>query len=67
MLPLVVLIVSVYGFVLTPLMNTFTRSQEFEADMYGLNAARQPDGFAQAAIHLGEQKKNLPASETLQF
>jgi Zn-dependent protease with chaperone function len=61
-LPLVVLLVAVYGFVLTPLMNTFTRSQEYEADMYGLNAARQPDGFAQAAIHLGEYRKMHPGA-----
>ena len=37
-----------------------TRAQEFEADMYGLNASRQPDGFAQAAIHLGEYRKMSP-------
>ncbi len=61
-LPLVVLLVSVYGFLLTPLMNTFIRSQECEADMYGLNAARQPDGFAQAAIHLGEYRKMHPGA-----
>jgi STE24 endopeptidase len=59
-LPLVVLLGSMYGFVLTPLMNTFIRSQEYEADMYGFNAARQPDGFAQAAIHLGEYRKMHP-------
>jgi STE24 endopeptidase len=28
--------------------------------MYGLNASRQPDGFAQAAIHLGEYRKMNP-------
>jgi STE24 endopeptidase len=28
--------------------------------MFGLNAARQPDGFAQAAIHLGEYRKMHP-------
>ena len=28
--------------------------------MFGLNAARQPDGFAQAAIHLGEYRKMDP-------
>jgi STE24 endopeptidase len=28
--------------------------------MYGLNASRQPDGFAQAAIHLGEYRKMSP-------
>ena len=28
--------------------------------MYGLNASRQPDGFAQADIHLGEYRKMSP-------
>ena len=59
-LPLVVLLVSIFGFVSTPLDNTFTRTQEYEADMYGLNTSRQPDGFAQAAIHLGEYRKMSP-------
>ena len=59
-LPLVVLLVSIFGFVTTPVMNTFTRTLEYEADMYGLNTSRQPDGFAQAAIHLGEYRKMSP-------
>ena len=59
-LPLVMLLVSILGFVLTPVMNTFIRTQEYEADMYGLNTSRQPDGFAQAAIHLGEYRKMNP-------
>jgi STE24 endopeptidase len=59
-LPLVMLLASVLGFVSTPIMNTFVRTQEYEADMYGLNASRQPDGFAQAAIHLGEYRKMSP-------
>jgi STE24 endopeptidase len=59
-LPLVVLLVSIFAVVTTPLMNTFTRTQEYEADMYGLNTSRQPDGFAQAAIHLGEYRKMSP-------
>ena len=59
-LPLVVLLGSIYFFVLTPITNTQTRSEEREADMYGLNASRQPDGFAQAAIHLGEYRKMKP-------
>jgi STE24 endopeptidase len=58
--PLVVLLVSILFFVLTPINNTFTRVQEKEADMFGLNASRQPDGFAQAAIHLGEYRKMRP-------
>jgi STE24 endopeptidase len=59
-LPLVVLLVLIFGFVITPVMNTFIRTQEYEADMFGLNTARQPDGFAQAAIHLGEYRKMNP-------
>ena len=59
-LPLVLLMAGIFSFVLTPVMNTMTRTQEKEADMFGLNAARQPDGFAQAAIHLGEYRKMRP-------
>jgi len=59
-LPLVILAISILGFVITPIMNTWTRSQEYEADMYGLNTSRQPDGFAQGAIHLGEYRKMSP-------
>jgi STE24 endopeptidase len=55
-----VLLASIFFFVLTPVQNTFTRAQEHEADMYGLNASRQPDGFAQGAIHLGEYRKMSP-------
>jgi len=61
-LPLVVLLGALYFFVLTPISNTFVRTQEHEADMYGLNASRQPDGFAQAAIHLGEYRKMEPGA-----
>lgn len=59
-LPLVILLFSIFGFVTTPIMNTHIRTTEGEADMYGLNASRQPDGFAQAAIHLGEYRKMSP-------
>jgi STE24 endopeptidase len=59
-MPLVFLLVSIFGFFFTPIMNTQIRTNEGEADMYGLNASRQPDGFAQAAIHLGEYRKMNP-------
>ena len=59
-LPLAVFFVTIFGFLSTPIDNTFTRTQEYEADMYGLNASRQPDGMAQAAIHLGEYRKMNP-------
>jgi STE24 endopeptidase len=61
-IPLVFLIATIFFFVLTPVSNTQTRTEEAEADMFGLNASRQPDGFAQAAIHLGEYRKMSPGS-----
>jgi STE24 endopeptidase len=59
-LPLVFLVTSLFFFVLTPVVNSYIRTQEAEADIYGINASRQPDGFAQAAIHLGEYRKMNP-------
>jgi STE24 endopeptidase len=59
-LPLVALLAGILFFVLTPLLNTEIRTHEKEADMFGLNASRLPDGFAQAAIHLGEYRKMRP-------
>lgn len=58
--PLVVLVFSTYSFILTPFTNSYVRMQEMEADMFGLNAARQPDGFAEAALKLGEYRKMEP-------
>jgi STE24 endopeptidase len=59
-LPLLAAIFSVYLFVLTPVTNTIVRSAEAEADAFGLNAAREPDGFAQAALDLSEYRKMHP-------
>ena len=59
-LPLLVLLISTYFFLITPVFNSFIRSQEAEADIFGLNASQQPDGMAQAALHLGEYRKLDP-------
>lgn len=59
-LPLLALIVTIYGFALTPVTNSYIRTQESEADIFGLNAARQPDGFAAIALKLGEYRKLDP-------
>jgi STE24 endopeptidase len=59
-LPLLVALLSVYLFVLTPVLNTVTRIAEAEADNYSLNAAREPDGFAQAALQLSQYRKMRP-------
>ena len=59
-LPLAVIALSLFFLVMTPVTNTITRTQEFEADMYGLNAARQPDGEANVDMLLGEYRKLDP-------
>jgi STE24 endopeptidase len=60
-LPLAVLILATFGFLFTPIGNTFTRNQEYEADIFGLNAARQPDGEAEVDLLLGEYRKLDPS------
>jgi Zn-dependent protease with chaperone function len=59
-LPLVVLLGSVFFFVETPIDNSWTRMQEYEADIFGLNASRQPDGEAKVDLLLGEYRKLDP-------
>ncbi|HWU77574.1 MAG TPA: M48 family metallopeptidase [Rhodanobacter sp.] len=59
-LPLIAVLFSIFMFFLTPVNNTITRTMEAEADAFGLNAARQPDGFAQAAVQLSEYRKMHP-------
>jgi len=59
-LPLVMLLFAAYFFVMTPVQNSLTRTAEYEADVFGLNTARQPDGFAQIAIKLSEYRKLDP-------
>jgi STE24 endopeptidase len=61
-LPLAALILAILGFLATPIQNTLTRTQEYEADIFGLNAARQPDGFAESALLLGEYRKMEPGA-----
>jgi STE24 endopeptidase len=59
-LPLIVLLFSIYQFVAMPVNNTIIRTAEYEADIFGLNAARQPDGFAAVALKLGDYRKLDP-------
>jgi STE24 endopeptidase len=59
-LPLLVLSVAAIEFVFTPLENTIVRVAEVEADSFGLNAAREPDGFAKVALKLGTYRKLDP-------
>jgi STE24 endopeptidase len=59
-LPLLVLILSTFVFVLTPFLNTVVRVTEREADAFGINTAREPDGMAKVALKLGAYRKLNP-------
>src|SRR5213079_875489 len=59
-LPLLALILSAFVFVLTPLLNTVVRVTEREADAFGINTAREPDGMARVALKLGAYRKLDP-------
>ena len=60
-LPLAVLLLSFFFFLTTPIENTWTRTQEYEADIFGLDAARQPDGEAAVDLKLGDYRKLDPS------
>src|SRR5207247_302510 len=59
-LPLLVLVLSTFLFVLTPFLNTVVRVTEREADAFGINTAREPDGMAKVALKLGAYRKLDP-------
>lgn len=61
-LPLAVAILSLFLFLATPLLNSIVRQAEIEADAFGLNAAREPNGFAMAAMRLSTYRKIKPGA-----
>jgi STE24 endopeptidase len=58
--PVLAIMAAVAGLVLTPVQNTIIRTQEAQADAFGLNAAREPDGFAKVAMRLSQYRKISP-------
>ena len=59
-LPLFGALLSIYFLAATPFTNGIIRTHEAEADNYGINVSRQPDGFARAAMRLSEYRKISP-------
>jgi STE24 endopeptidase len=59
-LPLLVLILSTLLFIATPILNTVVRITEREADAFGINTSREPDGMAKVALKLGVYRKLDP-------
>jgi STE24 endopeptidase len=59
-LPLIMALFAVFGTVTTPVNNSIVRQAEAEADAFGLNAAREPNGFAMSAMRLSTYRKIHP-------
>lgn len=60
-LPVLGALAAFFFLVMTPVTNTITRTTEAQADIFGVNAVRQPDGFAEAALQLSEYRKLDPS------
>ncbi len=61
-LPLVMILLAVVGLITAPLQRNLIYFNEQQADMFGLNAAREPDGFAEASVLLSEYRKMEPSA-----
>jgi STE24 endopeptidase len=61
-LPLALAILSVVLLLGTPVSNGIIRQAETEADAFGLNAAREPYGFAMSAMRLSTYRKIEPGA-----
>ena len=59
-IPIFFIVLAIIGVFLTPVTNTLIRLQESQADAFGLNTAREPDGFAKVALALSEYRKIEP-------
>ena len=60
--PLFAILITALFFVLTPITNSVVRTMETQADEFGLNAAREPDGFAAVSMQLSEYRKIEPSA-----
>jgi STE24 endopeptidase len=58
--PVYAIVFALFSLLITPISNSIIRHNESEADAFGLNAAREPDGFAQTALKLSEYRKLEP-------
>ena len=59
-LPLLLLIFVTFTFLATPVLNSIVRTTEREADQFGINTSREPDGEAKVALKLGAYRKLDP-------
>lgn len=61
-IPVYSMVLAVFMLVTTPITKSVIRINESEADAFGLDVARAPDGFASVAMKLSEYRKIEPTS-----
>ena len=61
-LPLAFAIFTVVMYLLSPVTNSMIRTAEHQADAFGLDAAKEPHGFATAAMRLSTYRKLEPSA-----
>ena len=60
-LPILLILFTVFSALATPVQNSIIRENESEADIFGLNAVREPDAFATAIVKLSQYRKLDPS------
>jgi STE24 endopeptidase len=55
------IVASLLTLLLTPVTNSLIRFHETQADYFGINTSRAPDGWARVALKLGEYRKLEPS------
>jgi STE24 endopeptidase len=59
-IPVYGIVLSLFMLLATPITNSIVRHNESAADAFGLETAREPDGFASTAMQLSEYRKIEP-------
>jgi len=59
-LPLLAALGTLYLFLATPVTNSISRTIEYQADIFGLDAVRKPDAFATVILKLSTYRKLEP-------
>jgi len=65
-LPGILLILTVFGMLLEPLMNAISRRHERQCDRYALHRTRQPAAYVSAFSKLAQQNKDDPSPHWLE-
>jgi STE24 endopeptidase len=61
-IPVLVFIVSLFGLIALPFLNTFSRSVETQADQYSLRTENRPDALSSALVKTAEYRYPRPSA-----